>query len=644
MNPDDKSKIDELNRGLYSRNTPDIRTKRRLRFQEDNTDVESDWKHPVEESVTSNTTEEYKDSGMSFLTKILISSIIFFILALGVGALLVFHGNNVVSANNVDININGPVSVAAGEKVSFEIQVANHNNITLQTVDLSVDFPTGTIDVVDKNKSLSNTRELIPDIVGGGVGQKTVNVIMYGQENTTKQIKVLVEYRVQGSNAVFQKEKVFDVLIASSPLNLTVSAFKEVNAGQEFELSVNLVSNSKEVINNLILHAIYPFGFTFISSDIKPGSNNNVWRIGDIPPGGKRVVKIKGKLDAQNDEVRVFRFSLGAGKTNNDNQIATEFVSSSQEVSITKPFMTIGVSINGDENSKEFAGQFDSPVKVDIGYFNNLQTPVIDGEIRVKLSGSAFDKVQVEPQDGLYQSATNEIVWNSVTSRELNTIEAGGNGRVTFSVTPRDLSNSAKLITNPDLNINVNIKGKRNSESNVPESIVSTASRRVKISSGLALGGQILRASGPIQNSGPIPPKAEQTTTYTVVWTVDNTVNTLSNVVVQSSLPPNVKWVGTVSPTNEDVRYDPITGGLEWSVGSIQTYTAGTAKRRQVAFQVSITPAINQVGSILNLVNATTLTAVDDFTGQTLKSNLGVLTTRFSTDPGFKEGDEKVNR
>lgn len=644
MNPDDKSKIDELNRGLYSRNTPDIRTKRRLRFQDENVDVESDWKHPTETVEDVELNKEYKDSGMSFLTKILVSSIIFFLLAIGVGAFLVFRGNNIVSANNVDISIDGPVSVAAGEKVSFGIQISNQNSITLQTVDLSIDFPSGTTDVVDSSKTLSNTRELIPDITAGGIGQKTVNVIMYGQENTTKQIKILVEYRVQGSNAVFQKEKVFDVLIASSPLNLSVNAFKEVNAGQEFDLSVSLVSNSKDVMNNLVLKAVYPFGFTYVSSDIKPSSNNTVWKIGDIPPGGKRVIKIRGKLDAQNDDLRVFRFMVGTGKANSESQIATEFVAASKEVSITKPFMTIGLSVNGVDSTNEFSGQFNSPLKVDIGYFNNLQTPIINGEIRVRLSGSAFDKVQVDPQDGLYQSANNEIVWNSVTSRELNTIDAGGNGRVTFSVTPRDLSSAQRLITNPDLNISVSIKGNRNSESNVPESISSTASGRVKISSGVALGGQILRTSGPIQNTGPIPPKVEQASTYTVLWTVDNTVNTLSNVIVQSALPPNVKWVGTVSPTNEDVRYDPVTGGIEWSVGSIQTYTAGTNKRRQVAFQVSLTPAINQVGAVLNLVNATTLTATDDFTGQTLKSNLGVLTTRFSTDSGFKEGDEKVSQ
>jgi len=645
MNPDDKSKIEELNKSLYSRNTPDIRTKRRLRFQDGVTDVKTDWEHiPEPGDKPSSLDEEYKDSSMSFLTKILIASIIFFILALGIGAYLVVKGGNVVSANNVDININGPVSIAAGEPATFDIQVVNKNNITLQTVDLSIDYPAGTTDVADSTKELTKSRELIPDIVSGGVGQKSIRVILYGQENTRKQIKIGIEYRVAGSNAVFIKEKVFDVLISSSPLTLTTSAFKEVNSDQEFDLTVNIVSNSKEVIKDLVLKAVYPFGFTYISSDIKPSSDNTLWRIGDIPPGSKRTIKIRGKLDAQNDEVRVFRFAVGSAKKGNESILGTEYVTSSQEIAISKPFMSIGLSVNGDSSTKQFSGQFNSPVKVDIGYFNNLQTPVIDGEIRVKLSGSAFDKVQVAPQEGLYQSINNEIVWNSINTRALNTIEAGGNGSVSFTVTPRDLSSSINPISNPDLKFSVSVKGKRNSEANVPESIATTAEAQVRIASNISIGGQILRSSSPIQNTGPIPPKVEQTTTYTVLWTVDNTVNTLNNVIVQSSLPSNIKWVGKISPENEDIGYDPVTGTVQWNVGSMQTFTAGTNKRRQVAFQISLTPAVNQVGSIQTLVNASTLTGVDDFTGQTLKSNLGVLTTRFSTDPSFKEGDEKISQ
>ena len=642
MNQEDKSRIEELKKSLYSRNTPNIRTKRRLRFQKQETDVVTDWEHPqeIEEDIELN--KRYKDTSMSFFTKILIASVIFFLGALGIGAYLVFNGSNIVSANNVDITINGPVSIAGGEPVSFDVQISNGNNIKLQTVDLSVDFPAGTTDADDSTKELKNLRELIPDIESGGMGQKTIRAIVYGEENSKKEIKVSIEYRVKGSNAIFQKEKVFDLLISSSPITVSVSSFKEVNSNQEFELAVTMTSNSKEVIKNLLLKAVYPFGFTYISSDMKPVSDTTTWRIGDIPPGGKKTVKIKGKLEGQDDEARVFRFTTGAQSLRNDKVIGTEYISSSQEVSIKKPFMSVGVSLNGEDENQEYVASFNSPVKVEVTYFNNLPTSIIDAEIHVKLEGTAFDKASVAPDQGLYRSTENEIVWNGITTRALKDVGAGESGRVSFNITPRDLSTSQKVITNPDLKLAVSIKGKRNSEDNVPESITSSAARRIKIASNVSLVGQVVRSTGAFENSGPIPPRAEQQTTYTVIWTVDNTSSTITNAQVRSSLPPYMKWLGKTDPVSEDITYNSVDGTLVWNVGSLSTYTAGTSRRRQVAFQVGLTPSITQIGQIPIIVNQSVLTAQDDFTGEALKSNLGTLNTRFSADSTFQDGNEKV--
>ncbi len=642
MNQEDGGKIDNLNKSLYSRVAPDIRTKRRLRFHEQENTVKTDWEHENAIPEQVELTKQYKSTSMSFFTKILMWSFVFFLLSLGVGAYLVFRGSNIVSAKNVDIIINGPISVSGGEPISFDVQVSNQNNIKLETVDLSVDFPTGTTDITDSSKELKNFRELMDDIAPGGIEQKTIKAIVYGEENTKKEIKVSIEYRVKGSNAVFQKEKIFDLLISSSPITLSISSIKEVTAGQEFELTATINSNSKEVIKNLLLKAHYPFGFTYISSDIKPSSDNTLWKIGDMPANSKKTIKIKGKLEGQDDEVRVFRFSAGSASLKNDKTIGAEYISASHDISIKKPFISIGVSLDGNSENQEYIAKFNEPVRVEILYFNNLSTPVLNGEIQVKFSGSAFDKVSVSPNDGLYKSADNEIVWNSITNKELSTIEAGGTGRVGFNITPRDGSTSLRYITNPNIKMNISVSGKRISETDVPETLSSTAIRTIKIPSSISLGGQITRSIGPFTNTGPIPPRVEQNTSYTVIWTVDNTSSSLSNAYMESSLPAYVKWLGTISPGNEDINYNSVSGEIVWNVGNVGTYTIGNSKRRQVAFQISLNPNITQVDQVPILINQSSFSAQDDFTGETLKSNLGSLTTVFVDDPSFKSGDEKV--
>ncbi len=642
MNQEDKSKVDNLINSLYSRNTPDIRSNRHLRFKDEDVKVDSDWQHESENLLQPNT-QNYKDKTMSFFTKILITSIIFFFIALGIGSYLVFNGSNIVSANNVDIIVNGPVSVSGGSPVNFDVSILNHNNIKLQDISFSVDYPSGTVDANDSTKELKNFKEDIGDIEPGGLEQKSIQAIFYGEENSKKTVVLSIKYHVQGSNSPFTKEKTIDLLISSSPINLSISSFKEINSEQEFEISATLQSNSKEVLKNILLKASYPFGFTFISSDLKPiTSDNSLWRIGDIPPGGKKVVKIKGKLEAQNDEIRNFRFSAGSPRISSDKSIGTEYTSDTQEISIKKPFVTLGISLNGDSESREYSATFNNSVNIDINYSNNLPTSIIDGEIRVKISGNAYDKFSVNPLDGLYNSTNNEIVWNSITSTYLRNIEAGGNGRVSFNITPKDLSVGSKKITNPSIKFVVSVQAKRNSETNVPEKVAITASREIKVSSNALIGGQILHNSGSFANTGPIPPRADQQTTYTVVWTVDNTANNISNVQVLSSLPPYVKWLNKISPSSEDITYDNVTGQIAWNVGSVGTYTSGSTKRKQVSFQISLNPTINQINQSPVLVNTSILTATDDFTGQSLKSNLGTLNTRFTTESSFREGDDKV--
>ena len=50
------------------------------------------------------------------------------------------------------------------------------------------------------------------------------------------------------------------------------------------------------------------------------------------------------------------------------------------------------------------------------------------------------------------------------------------------------------------------------------------------------------------------------------------------------------------------------------------------------------------LGNALDLVNPVTLSATDNFTGVTVYSSWGALTTRLSTDPGFQDGDDLVTK
>jgi hypothetical protein len=640
---EDHNKIQDLKESLYSRNAPDVRTRRKLRFTDSESNVKTSWEdsstEPQPEEVQLNTV--YKDHSMSFLTKLFIGSAVFCAVALSIGAFLFFKGSNLISASNIDIQITGPVSIPGGEEVSFDIKVVNKNNVDLMLADLEVEFPEGTTNPADPTQEMKVYRELLGDIRAGGKSEKTVKAVIFGEENLQKTITFNVTYKVKGSTSLFTKNKTFDILINSSPIVLKTSAFKEVTSGQDFDITVSLKSNSEQVLKNVLLKSQYPFGYTFNQSNIPPLAGNTTWKVGDIGPGAEKKVVIRGNLKGENTDARVFKFEVGAQSSTDPKAIGTPYMTAEQHITIEKPFISTQISIDNDEGGKDYPSEAGAQKRVTITWFNNLQTAVSNVQIVAKLSGTAYDRGSVFPDDGYYKSSDDSIVWNRQTTDELTSVGGGESGSVSFSVTPRAGTSGSNPITNPVLTISANVTGDRVGEGSVP-TVTSAATRNIRIQSSASLSSRVVRSIGPFKNTGPIPPQVDKISTYTIYWNVDNTTNPVSGAKVVATLPPNVKFIGVVDPQNENITYDSNASSVIWSVGTVPTYTRQTSKMRTVAFQVSLEPNLPQVGESPVLVNPATLTASDDFAGVKLSDRQDALTTRFSTDPAYKAGDETV--
>ncbi|MDQ2932967.1 MAG: hypothetical protein M3Q80_01120 [bacterium] len=638
---DDKNRIEDLKKSLYSRNAPDVRTRRKLRFSPTESQVKTDWGKSTDVAEPTVLNTNYQNNSMSYLAKILIGSLIFFVIAMGIGTFLFYKGANFISGDNIDIVIRGPVSIPGGAPVSFEINVINKNNVDLELADLSVEFPEGTTDPENPSIELKEFRQLIGDIEAGKSAQKTVRAIIFGQENLQKQINVEVNYKLKGSDSFFTKTTSYDVLINSSPVLLTTSTFNEISSGQEFDMKVSVKSNSSDTLKNVLLKATYPTGYSYISSDLKPLADNATWKLGDIPAGTEKVVIIHGKILGEDSETRVFRFATGAQSATDAKLIGTQYMSTEQSLTIQKPFVSLGIAID-NKTDPIHTGYFDKNQRVTIEWFNNLPSAVSNMVITAKLSGTVYDRNTVQPDEGYFNSATNEIVWNPQTNREFALVGAGESGTVSYSISPTTPVNTATPITNPTLIVTAGVSGSRTQGSTVPEKLSSLVTRTSRIATNVSLTGRVLRNSGPFTNTGPIPPKVDVASTYTIVWTINNGVNAVSNTQVTASLPPYVKWLGVLSPANENVTYDKNSGLITWDVGNVVANTLDSTRRREVNFQISVTPNINLVNQAPLIVTQAQLTAIDTFTGIQLEAQQEQLTTRFSTDSSYKEGQANV--
>ena len=567
---DDKNRIEELKKSLYSRGAPDVRTRRKLRFSDTPTEVKSGWEEPKESVEEPHLNEDYEDHSMSFFTKFLIGSAVFCIAAVGIGLYLFLNGSNLISGNNIDVNISGPVSIPGGSPVLFGVKVTNNNNADLGLVDMSVNFPAGATDPSNPTQVLTSYTHLLGDIPVGQSTSTSFSAILFGEENTQKTITVTLTYQVKGSTAVFTKTATYDILINSSPIIITASSFSSITSGQEFDMTLNLKSNSQDVLKNVLLKVAYPFGYTYLSSNLPTLSDNATWKIGDIPAGATQTIIIHGKLEGQDADVRIFHFSVGAQSSSNTSVIGTQYGTVVQNMTIEKPFISIGVGIDGDNSSTDVVGHFNNPNRITLSWFNNLPVAVSNVIITANLSGSAYDKTKVLPDAGYFNSAQDQIVWNQQTNPELATVAAGANGTVTFSVTPNNIGGSSgNQLINPNVIISASVTADRTQESGVSGALSATVNRNIKVASSVSLSGRVVRSIGPFTNTGPIPPKAEQKTTYTIIWTISNTTSSVSNAQVTATLPPYVKWLGATSPSSENITFDQNTGMVTWNAGSV---------------------------------------------------------------------------
>lgn len=626
-------RLKDLRRGLYRKAGGPVFGREEHDLRKKGYDISETWEEDQDMP------KHYKKSS-SWTKKFLVVSVLFFLMSVGVVSYVIYGGSNVVSSKNIDIEISGPVSVGGGEEASIQISIANHNSVSLELADLIVEFPDGTRSADNINQDFIRFRKTIGIIKAGEGINELVRPVFFGEKNDIKEIKVILEYRVAGSNAIFVKEEQYSLTINSAPISLSVSGLKEVSTNQEIRLDISVVSNSESVVNDLVVKVDYPFGFEFISSNPPPTFGENSWKLGDFASGGKRKVSIRGILKGQDGEKKFFRVYSGIQSDENDKEIGVVYNSLVQEVVLRKPFLGAVVMIGGDITS-EYIAESNETIRVNIAWSNNLPVRINNAKIEVLLSGEILNESSVAVERGFYDSSRNTVVWDKRVIPELGVIESGESGVVKFSFKPKEMDKF--IIKNPEVSLRVSVEGDRSSEDNVPEKVESFVDGIVKFISNTSFTSRAVYYTGPFLNTGPIPPKAETETTYTIIWTVLNTSNNISSAVVKSSIPSYVRWLDTVSPSNEKVSYDSSTGEIIWDLDDIKIGTGIIRQVREVAFRVSLFPSLSQVGDSPLLVLNALLIGNDDFTGTEISVDTRAITTRLSSDPGFNLGDERVS-
>jgi len=640
------NKINKTEESLYSRARAEKSLVSELKKKE--FEVQENWGASRQEESFEKDTSNLSDvmthkKSKSISKTILILSIIFFIGALSFAFYVLRNDSNVSSSENIDMSINGLVSVSADEDVNLRVVIENKNLTDLESAELIIVFPSGARGALAGQEKESRIVKSLGTITPGSLVNEKIIAEFFGEENETKTVLVTLEYRFEGSSATLVKETEHTVKIISSPVSVSIGVPDEIVSNQEIELVVNIESDTNNTTKNLLLNMSYPYGFTFIKADPKP-QYDNIWALSDLEPRGKQTIKILGSIKGEPDSSGVFSADIGVQDRQNPKNIETVFGRAEESVIIKQSFIGLQVLINRQTVGEYVAIKKDEKVYVSILWKNNLDNRITDAKIAIKLDHDIIDRnsISIQEAKGFYRSVDDTIIWNQQTNNELASIMPNGNGVVGFSFNLLPVVSEKGLFKNVELSISAMAEGRRLSNVNVLEQIKTPIVGKARLISDVGLTAKALYGDGPFTNSGPMPPESNKKTTYTIVWQITNATNKITNAMVRTTLPTYVSWLKSVSPITENIIYNELGGEIVWNAGEIEAGAGITKKPKEVAFQVEFIPSITQVNTSPILVNSATLTATDNFTNLTVDDTEPSQDIRLTADPYYKPEEGKI--
>jgi hypothetical protein len=373
----------------------------------------------------------------------------------------------------------------------------------------------------------------------------------------------------------------------------------------------------------------------------KPITGKFVWALGDIEPLGKRVITVKGKIIGESNQNRVFKWSLGTPNPKDPDTLSSSIAVAEHTITIKKPFLGADILVDKIAGDK-FVVRSGGKINFSVAYENNLSVMINDIQMEARISGDIVDKRSLGTEDGFYDSAENLLRWTKFEAPELESLSPGKDGNFNAHFETLKADDPALLSKrNPYITIDLSLKGKRLSESGVPEEINSTVSKILKIQTDAKLSAQVVHSVGPIENEGEVPPMVGKKTEYTVIWSVSNNFNDLNNATVSATLPTYVTWTGITSPATEKISYNADSRQVTWDLGKVLAGTKTGDKK--VSFQLAITPSLGQVQTVPVMVGKALLQATDSFTNTQISDSIKEMTTTLVGDPNFKYGDDRVN-
>lgn len=555
------------------------------------------------------------------------------------------------TAPNIAISFTDPDTIMIGQPFPVVVTVSNDSNSVIENATLNILLPAG----LSFASSTSATQTI------GTVSSGTINppqtlwlvVTNSTDAGTSQTVNATLAYQTAATaQTTFTSSANTSLAIGTqSALSLSYNAPSSIFSGQNFDITVNYQNNTASALQGVQLKMQYPSGlvngqppFHFVSSSpvVPTDAGDATWTLGALAANATGTLVITGNIVGPANAQYPLTGTIGATFSGQTYPAASAPIA----FTVTPAPLSLSLTLN---NSSTYVSKAGDNLSYTLTYTNNSSVTFKSVNISAALSGSMYDFSSLQT-DGSFNSKSDTITWNAANAPPLAALAPGQSGTLQFTINTKSTF-PIKLPSDNDYSLNVTATA---TSPTVPPNTAganttSVTALKTKIADIITLtaDGYYKETSSSIANTGPYPPVVNQPTQYTIHWSITNYSASSTSVTVSAYLQSGTTFTGVATSTEAGLAstslpvYNAGTGQVLWTIPLIPATTGVIGPPVSAIFQVSNTPAVNQVGQQVTLMGPTTLTATDAYTGATMQATASAITTQLPDDPaaGGQTGD-----
>ncbi|MCK4474014.1 hypothetical protein KAU40_01995 [Candidatus Parcubacteria bacterium] len=526
-----------------------------------------------------------------------------------------YYQKNFYSKDTLKLEIFSQAEAVIYQEIEYIVKYKNNGNACLEEPKLIFEYSRHSIVEDD----ILRKEIILEDIYPGQEKTISFKARVLGKEGEALTAKAALSYQPKNLKARYESNTTFTTIIKSVPLTFGFDLPSKIESGKEMRFSLNYFSNIDYPLSNLRCQIEYPSDFEFISATPR-SLEKTEWEIGLLNKAEGGRIEVLGKVMGEVGEEKIFKAKLGTWQDN-------EFILLKETVkgiTIIKPSLHIIQQIN---NNPEYIASPGDSLHYQI-FFKNIGKDALSNLfLVVNLEGKAFDFSTIKAPLGEFETGDNSIVFDWRRVSELQFLPSQEEGDIEFWV---ELKDEWEILSLSDKNPVIKNKV-----------YLSQAKKEFvnKVNSKLVIEQKAFFEDEVFGNSGPIPPKVGETTTYTIMWLVKNYYNALKDAKVKAILPENVKLTGKIFPEQETEKFtfDSESREIVWNMGDLKIGQGIFEPAQNISFQIEFSPEESQKDKTPEIISQAKISGEDTWTRETLKSSDESINTTLPDDATITE-------